>query len=59
MIKIIKHGTGFREITCKYCGCIFEFTDDEIKYDDEFFPRVVRCPDCNQWLSIPFHSTTN
>ncbi len=56
MIRIIRQGQELRRMTCISCGCVFEFTDDEIHYDDEFFPQTVKCPHCKRWLSVPFHS---
>ena len=49
MIKIIKHGTQIYTVTCRRCGCIFEFTQEDI--NDEVSSNggyvSINCPDCN------------
>ena len=31
MIKVIKHGHPQYKLTCKFCGCVFTFEDEDIK----------------------------
>ena len=47
-IKIIKEGkTGKFTKTCPYCGCEFEYGQEDIKY----YGTYVICPCCGKHLS--------
>ena len=49
-IPIKKH----YEITCIYCGCVFEIVDDdlEIPYGVHDKESIVRCPVCDKLIHI-------
>jgi len=61
MIKIIKPGT-IQKATCKECGCIFQFENEDILERPEIpgdVPMVMRrlykyvnCPQCNEEYKI-------
>ena len=59
-IKIIKEGTKkpkFYRVECNKCGCVFEYEEGDIFYDEPFSnfhllaPELCRfhimCPQCN------------
>lgn len=70
MIKIKKHGKLFEEheAECKYCGCVFTYTnsDCEEEYTGETKPDtrfswadetnivdlVVTCPECGEYYVV-------
>lgn len=53
MINIIRHGYKIYRVTCLSCGCIFEFTDDDIyaaqSSNGNYFQ--VKCPDCHKFIN--------
>lgn len=56
MIEIIKKGTK-EKCTCKICGCLFTYEEEDIKErPDELSPRFlckcVICPQCNTKINI-------
>lgn len=65
MIEIIKAGTK-KELTCKYCGCVFTYEEEDIKHK-EFgrmnetelvsgirggFKNLVICPQCGKEIVL-------
>ena len=53
MINIIRHGNKIYKVTCGGCGCIFEFTDEDIIPAETANGDYVqvRCPDCNKAIN--------
>lgn len=53
MINIIRHGNKIYKVTCPTCGCIFEFTDEDIDIAETSNGDYVqiRCPDCNRAIN--------
>lgn len=50
-IKIIKEGkTGKFTKTCPYCGCEFEYEQEDIKVDSNEYSTYVICPCCGKHL---------
>ena len=51
MIEIIKKGTK-EKCTCKECGCLFSYEEEDIEKQDKFIPglsctrMIIRCPQC-------------
>lgn len=52
MITIIKHGqTQMHELTCPQCGCIFRFTNDDLRiFRGTTILEIIDCPDCGEPL---------
>lgn len=63
-MKVIKHGNTYKEETCKRCGCVFEYNENDIKVDSDYreyfgdfhcsYEEWVGCPECYKtiWLSV-------
>lgn len=62
MIEIIKRGTK-KTCTCKNCGCIFSYEDEDIKAEsyhaldimqmgDDEYKELVRCPQCDEKIIL-------
>lgn len=58
MIKIIKRGTK-KTCTCKNCGCVFSYEDEDIEVEtyhaldimqmgDDSYKEYVQCPQCDE-----------
>lgn len=61
-MKIIKNGKLNKQITCTYCGCVFEYEGKDVKVEYDYataltlstFPskynerKYVNCPQCNE-----------
>lgn len=52
MIEIIKHGTK-QKTTCKKCGCLFSFENEDLKtrYENPN-TGMINCPQCNNEIVI-------
>lgn len=50
MYKIIKHGNTHKRIECTKCGCVFEFTGDEV-YHEGWGKYTVECPECEHEIN--------
>ncbi len=53
MIRVIKHGTQIYTVTCRRCGCVFEFTNEDIvdEQSDNGEYVSIRCPDCQNRIT--------
>lgn len=51
MIKVIKHGNTHKRIECPRCGCIFEFTGDDV-YPVGLGKHMVECPECEFEMNL-------
>lgn len=59
-MKIIRPGIPPKEkqVTCAHCGCVFEYTDDEVDSayinDGRDTYDYVRCPQegCGNWVTV-------
>lgn len=48
-MKIIKHGFyAAKQLTCKLCGCVFEFEKEDLDCIGRLY-----CPECNQSNGLP------
>ena len=43
-MEIIKHGITYRKIECCECGCVFRFTQGDVR--DMGFGILIPCPEC-------------
>ena len=66
-MKVLKHGSNFKPkkekapkiITCKRCGCEFQYCDDDVQhwenrinaYETDDYYRVA-CPECGQYHNV-------
>lgn len=57
MIEIIKHGSTYKKIKCKECGCEFAFTDKDCYKKTSSTMGLdiwyVDCPECGMSLNRP------
>ena len=45
MVKIIKFGT-IQKTTCKECGCLFSFEEEDLKPQKDRIKKAIDCPQC-------------
>lgn len=53
MIRVIKHGKKIYTVTCRRCGCVFEFTNDDINDNHSSNGDYVsiNCPECDNRIT--------
>lgn len=56
MIEIIKKGTK-KKCTCKECGCIFTYEDEDIQIEESKYhgggdSKYIDCPQCNNRIYL-------
>ena len=55
MIEILKSGTK-KKCTCKECGCIFTYEDEDVKGKiADYFANdytYINCPQCNNEIRL-------
>jgi RNase P subunit RPR2 len=49
-MKVIHKGGIIRK-TCKECGCVFEFTKEEVRVDYTDKPKID-CPECGSEIYV-------
>lgn len=56
-MKIIKDGKLVKQVTCSYCGCVYEFEGKDVLKKIDYATSIVyskptrkyvQCPQCNE-----------
>lgn len=49
-MEIIKHGNTYKKYKCRECGCVFHYTERDVK--NIVFASVIPCPECETGKNI-------
>ena len=61
MIKVLAHGNKYDWAVCPECGCIFEYSTEDVHESQpstigliagEVFNKEVRCPECGYRIPV-------
>lgn len=42
-MKVIKAGRLAKQVTCKYCECIYEYNGKDVKTEYGYYGRSIKC----------------
>lgn len=61
-LRIIKKGHIYKEVTCKYCGCVFEYEKEDVIKDNTGIDNygiswrtdyyIEHCPFCHHRVEV-------
>lgn len=61
MKQIITNGHKFMQTTCKFCGCVFKFEEEDIEKEEDALDNygcawatdfTLTCPFCNKKIIV-------